>query len=52
MYQLWHTIGFPFARNGADKKWQQFWEHEAVYGLIVWVTTVLFAEVYKALNNK
>ena len=52
MYQLWHTIGFPFARNGADKKWQQFWEHEAVYGLIVWFTTVLFAEVYKALNSK
>ena len=52
MYQLWHTIGFPFARNGADKKWQAFWEHEAVYGTLVWFVTVLFAEVYKALNNK
>ena len=52
LYQLWHTIGFPFARNGADKKWQMFWEHEAVYGLIVWIMTVFFAEVYKATNNK
>jgi len=51
MYQLWHTIGFPFARNGADKKWQAFWEHEAVYGVIVWFVTVLFAEVYKATNK-
>ena len=52
LYQLWHTIGFPFARNGADKKWQTFWEHEAVYGLIVWVITVFFAEIYKATNHK
>ena len=51
MYQLWHTIGFPFARNGADKKWQAFWEHEAVYGVIVWFITVLFAEIYKATNK-
>ena len=51
MYQLGHTIGFPFARNGADKKWQAFWEHEAVYGVIVWFITVLFAEVYKATNK-
>lgn len=52
LYQLWHTIGFPFARSGADKKWQAFWEHEAVYGLMVWIITVMFAEVYKALNHK
>tara|TARA_R100001082_G_scaffold110866_1_gene92138 strand:+ start:386 stop:820 length:435 start_codon:yes stop_codon:yes gene_type:complete len=51
LYQLWHTIGFPFARNGADKKWQLFWEHEAVYGAMVWMVTVLFAEVYKATNK-
>ena len=51
MYQLWHTIRFPFARNGADKKWQAFWEHEAVYGVIVWFITVLFAEIYKATNK-
>ena len=51
LYQLWHTIGFPFARNGADKKWQMFWEHEAVYGAMVWIVTVLFAEVYKATNK-
>lgn len=52
LYQLWHTIGFPFAKSGADKKWQTFWEHEAVYGLMVWIVTVMFAEVYKALNHK
>jgi len=51
LYQLWHTIGFPFARNGADKKWMEFWSHEAVYGVIVWLTTVMFAEVYKATNG-
>lgn len=51
LYQLWHTIGFPFARNGADKKWQAFWEHEAVYGVIVWLITVMFAEVYKATSG-
>ena len=51
LYQLWHTIGFPFARNGADKKWMEFWNHEAVYGLIVWLMTVMFAEVYKATNK-
>jgi hypothetical protein len=52
LYQLWHTIGFPFARNGADKKWQVFWEHEAVYGAMVWIMTVFFAEIYKATNTK
>ena len=51
LYQLWHTIGFPFARNGADKNWHLFWEHEAVYGAMVWIVTVLFAEVYKATNK-
>ena len=51
LYQLWHTIGFPFARNGADKKWMEFWSHEAVYGVIVWLMTVMFAEVYKATNG-
>ena len=34
-----------------DKKWMEFWSHEAVYGVIVWLTTVLFAEVYKATNG-
>ncbi len=51
LYQLWHTIGFPFARNGADKKWMEFWSHEAVYGVIVWLMTVMFAEVYKATSG-
>ena len=51
LYQLWHTIGFPFARNGADKKWMEFWSHEAVYGVIVWLMTVMFAEGYKATSS-
>ena len=51
LYQLWHTIGFPFAKGGNDKEWQVFWEHEAVYGAMVWLVTVFLAAMYRATKE-
>ena len=34
------------------KAWQSWWEHEALYGAICWVTTMTFASFHKAFNGK
>ena len=45
MYEIFKVAGFP---GGA--KWTHFWQHEAVYGTIMWGYTMVFAWVYKDLH--
>ena len=46
LYQAWHIVGFP-----GGYKWMVWWEHEAVYGVLVWCSTALFAYVYRLMHN-
>ena len=45
LYEMWKVVGFPGGRE-----WRGWWEHEAAYGTIMWMTTCLFAWAYKSLH--
>ena len=34
------------------RAWQEWWQHEALYGAICWVTTMTFASFHKAFHGK
>ena len=42
LYETWKVAGFP-----GGNKWMDWWNHEAVYGIMMWITTILFAQMYK-----
>tara|TARA_R110000824_G_scaffold81446_7_gene204770 strand:+ start:1450 stop:1806 length:357 start_codon:yes stop_codon:yes gene_type:complete len=42
LYQAWDVVGFPGGRD-----WGIWWEHEAVYGAMVWGLTVAICWLYK-----
>ena len=42
MYETWKVVGFP-----GGNKWMDWWNHEAVYGIMMWITTIFFAQMYK-----
>ena len=46
LYEIWKIVGFPGGRE-----WIEFWQHEAVYGVIMWLSTVLFGILYKDVKN-
>ena len=43
LYEVWKVIGFP-----GGHEWEEFWNHEAPYGVIMWLTTIMFAQFYKS----
>tara|TARA_B100001123_G_C15278379_1_gene1013084 strand:- start:721 stop:1143 length:423 start_codon:yes stop_codon:yes gene_type:complete len=45
LYEMWKVVGFPGGRE-----WRGWWEHEAAYGTVMWMTTCLFAWAYKSLH--
>ncbi len=47
LYEAWRVVGFP--GGGA---WREWWEHEALFGAICWITTMTFASFYKATQGK
>ena len=47
LYEAWRIVGFPGGR-----KWAAWWEHEALYGAICWITTMTFASLYKATQGQ
>ena len=47
LYEAWRIVGFPGGRE-----WAAWWEHEALYGAICWVTTMTFASFHKAFHGK
>ena len=42
LYETWKVSGFP-----GGNKWMNWWEHEAIYGVMMWFVTFMFAQVYK-----
>ena len=46
LYEIWKVVGFPGGRE-----WLEFWQHEAVYGVIMWISTILFGVLYKDVKN-
>ena len=43
LYETWKVIGFPGGRE-----WMDWWNHEAVYGVMVWCSTVTLGLIYRA----
>ena len=43
LYETWKVVGFPGGRE-----WMAWWEHEAVYGVMVWVSTCTLGWFYRA----
>ena len=49
LYQIWNQprVGFPYRHElGKD-----FWEHEAVYGALVYLTTILMGWAYRSTQR-
>ena len=47
LYEAWRIVGFPGGRA-----WAAWWEHEALYGAICFITTMTFASFHKAFHGK
>ena len=43
LYETWKVVGFPGGRE-----WMHWWNHEAVYGVMVWVSTCTLGWFYRA----
>ena len=46
LYETWKIVGFP-----GGYKWMDWWNHEAVFGVMMWTATVVFAQLHKAVND-
>ena len=46
LYETWKVIGFP-----GGHKWMEWWSHEAVFGVMMWVSTYVFATAYKLSHD-
>ena len=43
LYETWKVIGFP-----GGHAWMEWWNHEAVYGVMVWCSTCVLGWFYRA----
>ena len=43
LYETWKVVGFPGGRE-----WRAWWEHEAIYGVMVWISTFTLGWFYRA----
>jgi len=46
LYETWKVVGFPGGRA-----WMGWWEHEAIYGVMVWCSTITLGWAYKASHS-
>ncbi len=42
LYETWKVVGFPGGRE-----WMEWWNHEAVYGVMVWISTCTLGWFYR-----
>ena len=42
LYETWKVVGFPGGRE-----WREWWKHEAVYGVMVWISTCTLGWFYR-----
>ena len=45
LYETWKVVGFP-----GGTEWLCWWNHEAIYGVLVWVTTCTLGYFYRAMH--
>ena len=43
LYETWKVIGLP-----GGGRWMEWWNHEAVFGVMMWFATCVFGWFYKA----
>ena len=46
LYETWKVIGFP-----GGHKWMEWWSHDAVFGVMMWISTYVFATAYKLSHD-
>ena len=46
LYETWKVVGFP-----GGYKWMAWWNHEAVYGVMVWCSTMVLGIMYRAAHK-
>ena len=46
LYETWKVVGFP-----GGYKWLDWWNHEAIFGVMMWTATIFFAQLHKAVND-
>ena len=46
LYEMWKVVGFP-----GGYRWADFWAHEAVYGVMVWCSTMVLGILYRAAHK-
>ena len=42
LYETWKVVGFPGGRE-----WMEWWNHEAVYGVMVWISPCTLGWFYR-----
>ena len=42
LYETWKVVGFP-----GGYQWMEWWNHEAIFGVMMWTATIFFAQMYK-----
>ena len=47
LYETWKITGFP-----GGNKWMDWWNHEAIYGVMVWLATCTLAFFYRAAHDR
>ena len=45
LYETWKVVGFP-----GGYQWMEWWNHEAIFGVMMWTATIFFAQMYKLLK--
>ena len=45
LYETWKVVGFP-----GGTEWMSWWNHEAIYGVLVWVSTCTLGYFYRAMH--
>ena len=46
LYEMWKVVGFP-----GGYRWADCWAHEAVYGVMVWCSTMVLGIMYRAAHK-
>jgi hypothetical protein len=46
LYETWKVVGFP-----GGYQWMEWWNHEAIFAVLMWTATVVFAQLHKAVND-
>ena len=46
LYESWKVVGLP-----GGHRWMDWWNHEAVYGVMVWCSTMVLGVLYRAAHK-